>query len=39
VKVRSVSSNLSKDKMLKDYAKSQQIRARIGRYATSNNKI
>jgi hypothetical protein len=39
VKVRSVSSNLSKDKLLKDYAKSQQIRARIARYATQNNKV
>ena len=39
VKVKSASSNLSKDKFLKDYARSQQIRTRIARYATQNNKI
>lgn len=39
VKVKSASSSLSKDKFLKDYAKSQQIRTRIARYATQNNKI
>ena len=39
VRVKSVSSDLSKDKMLKDYAKSIQIKSRITRYVNSNNKV
>ncbi len=39
MKMKSVSSSLSKDKLMKDYAKSQQIRTRIARFATQNNKI
>lgn len=39
VRVKSVSSELSKDKMLKDYAKSMQIRSRITKYVNSNNRI
>lgn len=38
-KMRSVSSSLNRDKLLKDYAKSQQIKSRITRYANQNNKI
>jgi len=37
--MRSVSSSLNRDKLLKDYAKSQQIKSRITRYANQNNKI
>lgn len=39
MKVKSASSNLSKDKLLKDYAKSQLIKSRIARFATQNNKV
>ena len=39
MKMKSVTSSLSKDKLLKDYAKSQQIKTRIARYATQNNKV
>ena len=39
LRMRSVSSSLSKDKLLKEYSKSQQIKCRISRYATHNNKV
>jgi hypothetical protein len=31
--MKSVSSTLSKDKMLNDYAKAEQIKSRISKYA------
>ena len=37
--MRSVSSTLSKDRLMKDYAKSQQIKNRISRYATHQNRV
>jgi len=39
IRVKSVSSSLSKDKLLKDFARSQQIKTRIARYATQNNRV
>ena len=39
MRVKSVSSDLNKDKMLKEYAKSIQIKSRITRYTSNNNKI
>jgi hypothetical protein len=39
MKMKSVSSSLSRDKLMKDFNKSQQIRTRIARYATQNNKV
>jgi len=39
MRMKSVSSNLSKDKQLKDFAKSQQIKTRITRFASQNNKV
>lgn len=39
MRMKSVSSSLSKDKLLKDYAKSQQIKTRIARFATQNNRV
>lgn len=39
MRMKSVSSSLSKDKLLKDYARSQQIKTRITRYATQNNRV
>ena len=38
-RMRSVSSTLGKDRLMKDYAKSQQIKNRISRYATNQNKV
>lgn len=38
-KMKSVSSSLSKDRMLDDYAKAQKIKSRITKYAVENNKI
>ncbi len=37
--MKSVSSSLSKDKLIKDFMKSQQIKTRISRYSTMNKKI
>lgn len=39
MRVKSVSSELSKDKLLKDYAKSMQIKNRISRYVNSSNGV
>lgn len=38
-KMRSVSSNLSKDRLLSDYAKAEKIKSRITKYALENNKV
>jgi hypothetical protein len=38
-RMRSVSSNLSKDRLLSDYAKAEKIKSRITKYALSNNKV
>lgn len=38
-KMKSVSSNLSKDRMLNDYAKAEKIKTRITKYALENNKV
>ena len=38
-RMRSVSSNLSKDRMLNDYAKAEKIKSRITKYAMENNKV
>jgi hypothetical protein len=39
MRIKSVSSSLSKDHLERDFAKSQQIRTRIARYATQNNRV
>jgi hypothetical protein len=38
-RMRSVSSNLSKDRLLNDYAKAEKIKSRISKYALENNKV
>lgn len=38
-KMKSVSSTLSKDRMMNDYVKAQRIKERITKYANDNNKI
>jgi len=38
-KMKSVSSTLSKDRMMNDYAKAQRIKERITKYANDNKKI
>ncbi len=38
-KMKSVSSTLSKDRMLNDYAKAEKIKTRITKYALENNKV
>ena len=37
--MKSVSSTLSKDRMMNDYAKAQRIKERITKYANDNNKV
>ena len=39
MKMKSVSSTLSKDRMMSDYVKAQRIKERITKYANDNNKI
>jgi hypothetical protein len=39
MKMKSVSSNLSRDRMGSDYAKAEKIRERITRYAVENSKV
>lgn len=39
MKMKSVSSNLSRDRMNSDYAKAEKIRERITRYAVENSKV
>ena len=38
-RMKAVSSTLSKDRMLNDYAKAQKIRDRIAKYATDHDRI
>jgi hypothetical protein len=37
--MKSVSSTLSKDRMMNDYVRAQRIKERISKYANDNNKI
>ena len=39
MKMKSVSSTLSKDRMMSDYIRAQRIKERITKYAHDNNKI
>lgn len=39
MKMKSVSSNLSRERMGSDYAKAEKIRERITRYAVENSKV